>query len=426
MIISENREKVKRNALSLINKYKGPISKPEKKLMLEMMMGMILAGSCNLTEISRSLKEKISIKDTLKRLLRMLSHEQILAISNEISLIESKSKINNKTILALDLGDITHQYGKRFENISFVHDGSSNSFKQGYWLNQITGYNPLTRETFPVLLDMYSAKEKEFDSSNTETINLVDKAISVIGKDGLWVMDRGYDRNIMFKHFLDKSLDFMVRMKSTRDLIVGKKRVNIRVVADSINRRVNYSSYSRFGSKKVILRINGTDHQVTLVCLKDRRNREPIYWLINGWIKSTIELKRRLRGYFKRWSIEESYRFEKQGFGIEKATVRRYSKIKTLLGLTIMSWLLLIKINETPRLKEIVLKNAKMEKNKRKHRPKFIYYRLLKGVQNLFEGIKELFRFRMKRKGKNKIRKQLIKDKSLFPDYQWKMTGLEI
>ncbi len=426
MIIPENREKVKRKALSLINKYKGPISKPEKKLMLEMMMGMILAGSCNLTEISRSLKEKISIKDTLKRLLRMLSHKQILDISNEISLIESKSKINNKTILALDLGDITHQYGKRFENISFVHDGSSNSFKQGYWLNQITGYNPLTRETFPVLLDMYSAKEKEFDSSNTETINLVDKAISVIGKDGLWVMDRGYDRNIMFKHFLDKSLDFMVRMKSTRDLIVGKKRVNIRVVADSINRRVNYSSYSRFGSKKVILRINGTDHQVTLVCLKDRRNREPIYWLVNGWIKSTVELKRRLRGYFKRWSIEESYRFEKQGFGIEKATVRRYSKIKTLLGLTIMSWLLLIKINETPRLKEIVLKNAKMEKNKRKHRPKFIYYRLLKGVQNLFEGIKELFRFRMKRKGKNKIRKQLIKDKSLFPDYQWKMTGLEI
>lgn len=426
MIISENREKVKRNALSLINKYKGPISKPEQKLMLEMMIGMILTGSCNLTEISRSLKEKISIKDTLKRLLRMLSHEQILAISNEISLIESKSKINNKTILALDLGDITHQYGKKFENISFVHDGSSNSFKQGYWLNQITGYNPLTRETFPVLLDMYSAKEKEFDSSNTETINLVDKAISVIGKDGLWVMDRGYDRNIMFKHFLDKSLDFMVRMKSTRDLIVGKKRVNIRVVADSINRRVNYSSYSRFGSKKVILRINGTDHQVTLVCLKDRRNREPIYWLINGWIKSTIELKRRLRGYFKRWSIEESYRFEKQGFGIEKATVRRYSKIKTLLGLTIMSWLLLIKINETPRLKEIVLKNAKMEKNKRKHRPRFIYYRLLKGVQNLFEGIKELFRFRMKRKGKNKIRKQLIQDKSLFPDYQWKMTGLEI
>lgn len=426
MIIAENREKVKRKALSLINRCSDPISKPEKKFMLEMMLGMTLTGSCNLTEISRSLKENISIKDTSKRLLRMLSHEQILDISNEISLRESKSKIDSKTILALDLGDITHQYGKKFENISYVHDGSSNSLQQGYWLNQITGYNPSTGETFPLLFDMYSSIEAGFESSNAESINLVDKAIRVIGKDGLWVMDRGYDRNIIFKHFLDRSLDFMVRMKSTRDLIIGNKRVNIRAVADSINRRVKYSSYSRFGSKKVLLRINGTGHRVTLVCLKDTRNREPIYWLVNGWIKSTVELKRRIRGYFRRWSIEESYRFEKQGFGIEKATVRRYSKMKTLLGLTIMSWLLLIKINETPKLKELVLKNAKMEKNKRKHRPKFIYYQLLKGVQNLFEGIRELFRFRLKRKDKNKIRKQLIKDKSLFPDYQWKMTGLEI
>jgi hypothetical protein len=33
--------------------------------------------------------------------------------------------------------------------------------------------------------------------------------------------------------------------------------------------------------------------------------------LANGWIKSTRELKRRISGYFRRWSIEESYRFEK-------------------------------------------------------------------------------------------------------------------
>lgn len=426
MIVSENREKVKRKALALINKSKIDISKPEKKFILEMMIGMILTGSSNLTDIARSLRENISVKDTLKRLLRMLSHEKILDIANRVSLEESKSKVNGRTIFALDMGDITHQYGKKFENINYVHDGSSNSIKPGYWLNQITGYNPSNCETFPVLLDMYSSKEKGFESSNTETINLIDKAISVTGKEGLWVMDRGYDRNIMFKYLLNKELDFMVRMKSTRDLIVGKKRMNIRSIADGINRRVKYSSHSRFGSKKVLLRINSVDYKVTLVCLKDRRNREPVYWLLNDWIKSTVELKRRIRGYFKRWSIEESYRFEKQGFGIEKATVRRYGKIKTLLGLTILSWLLLIKINGTPKLKEVVLKNAKMEKNKRKQRPKFIYYRLLKGVQNLFEGIKELFRFRLKRKDKNKIRKLLRKDKSLFPDFQMKMTGLEI
>lgn len=40
MIITENREKVKRKALSLINKGDNDLSKPEKKFMLEMMMGL--------------------------------------------------------------------------------------------------------------------------------------------------------------------------------------------------------------------------------------------------------------------------------------------------------------------------------------------------------------------------------------------------
>lgn len=426
MIITENREKVKRKVLTLINKGDQDLNKPEKKFMVEMIMGMLLTGSSNLTEISRSLKEQISIKDTLKRLLRMLSGDHILDIANKISLNEVSSKIDSTTILALDAGDICHQYGTEFENISKVHDGSTNSLRPGYWLNQITGYNPSTKETFPVLLDMYSSKEKGFKSSNTESIKLLDKVTEKVSRLGLWVMDRGYDRGKILDYFLTHSLDFFIRMQSIRNVISRNRSHNIKDLALGINRRIKFSSQSRFGSKKVHIQLKGINHKVTLICFKDKRNREPIFWLANGWIKSTKELKRRIRGYFKRWSIEEGYRFEKQGFGIEKATVRKYSKIKTLLGLTILSWLLLVKINESPKLKEVILNKARMEKNKRKHIPKFIYYRLLKGVQNLFEGIEELFRFRIKRKNKDKIRKQFLIKNSLFPEIQWKMLGMEI
>jgi hypothetical protein len=426
MIITENREKVKRKALSLINKGDKDLSKPEKKFMLEMMMGMVLTGSSNLTQIARSLKEPIKVKDTLKRLGRMSSKEHILDTANEISLKEAKSRINSKTVLALDSGDIVHQYGRKFENMEQVLDGSSNNIERGYWLNQITGYNPSTHETFPVLLDMYSVKAPGFKSSNIESINLVEKVRKAKGNEGLWVMDRGYDRGEIFDYFLSKKLDFIIRMQITRNLILKSQPHNIKKIAHGINRRINFSSNSRFGSKKVLFKIKGVKYQVTLICFKDKRNKEPIIWLVNGWIKSAKELKRRIRGYFKRWSIEESYRFEKQGFGIEKATVRRYCKIKNLVGITILSWLLLVKINDVPRLKETVLKRAKMEKIKRKHRPKFIYYRLLKGVQNLFEGAKELFRYRLKRRQKNKIRREMGLKNSLFPDFQWKTMGMEI
>lgn len=114
---------------------------------------------------------------------------------------------------------------------------------------------------------------------------------------------------------------------------------------------------------------------------KDKRNKEPILFLTEGWLKQTKELKRRIRGYFRRWGVEECYRFEKQGFEIEKSRTRNYERIKALLGLTIISWLILIKVNESPRLREMVLTEARMEKDKPKDRPKFIYYRLLRGIQ---------------------------------------------
>ncbi len=93
-----------------------------------------------------------------------------------------------------------------------------------------------------------------------------------------------------------------------------------------------------------------------------------------------------------------------------------------MLGITLLSWLLLVKINESPRLKETVLKVARMEKNKLKDRPKFIYYRLLKGVQNLFAGIKVLFRFRWKKDRKRQYREELKMMHPLFPD---STTGID-
>ena len=148
--------------------------------------------------------------------------------------------------------------------------------------------------------------------------------------------------------------------------------------------------------------------------------------LTNGGIKSTGELKRRIRGYFHRWGVEECYRFEKQGFGIEKATVRRFSRIRTLTGLTLLSWLLLVKINESTKLKAVVLKMAKMEKNKPKQQPKFIYYRLLKGVQRIFRGINELFRFRWKKRVKQCIIKEVEKQRLLFPQLHQSLKWIEI
>jgi hypothetical protein len=437
MIISENREKVKRKAQSLLSKRYVHFSKPQFKFALEMVLGIVMSGSSNLSEIGRNLKERTELKHTLKRLRRMLGQQELLDKCNGLCLEESARKMNGETILALDTGDVTHQYGEKFELLNYVHDGSSKKGKKktekGYWLNQVSGFNPSSNETFPVLLDIYSCSEECFKSANAESLSLVQRVVSKVGFDGLWVMDRGYDSGVILQSFLSGNLNFVVRMNISRNILVddksakdGLKSVNIKAAAEQVNRRIKYNTNSRFGSLKARLKLRGVEYLVTLICFKDKRNKEPMLLLCNGWIKSTKELKRRIRGYFHRWGVEESYRFEKQGFGIEKCTLRKFSRIKNMIGLTLLSWLLLIKINESPRLREVVLKKASMEKTKRKHRPKFIYYRLLKGVRNLFAGTKELFRFRWKKNWKRKYLEDQRRQRPLFHQFPLQEDWLEV
>jgi len=397
-MIAQNQQKVKKEITRIVQKAGKSLTEPEKKYVLEMMTGMLATGQSNLTRIAGALKEDIAVKNTLKRLQRMSSHERILEAANRLSLQEAVGKVTDETVLALDDGDITHQYGRHFENQSHVYDGSAKDTKPGYNLNQVSGYNQSSQETFPILLDMFSVKESGFLSKTNEALEVIGQVKERVGGKGLWVADRGYDNVRVLERFLQEGLTFMVRMKETRDIWVKGERHNIREVAEGVNRRVKFSSYARFGAVKCTLWLRGQEYQVTLVSYKDRRNKDIVMWLTSGWVKSTVELKRRIRGYFKRWGVEECYRFEKQGFGIEKATVRRYGSIKTLLGLSLLSWLALIHINANPRLKGEVQKAAKMEKNKKKHQPKFVYYRLLQGVKNLLAGVKRMFLFRWKRR----------------------------
>ena len=406
-MIAQNQQKVKKEIVRIVQKAGKSLTVPEKKFVLEMMTGMLATGQSNLTRIAAVLKEDTTIKNTLKRLQRMLVHERILEAANRLSLQEASGKVTDETVVALDDGDITHQYGRRFENQAYVRDGSAKDMKPGYNLNQVSGYNQSSGETFPVLLDMFSMKENGFLSKTNEALKMIGQVKGRVGCRGLWVADREYDNGRVLECFLQEGLTFMLRMKEVRDVYVNGLKRNIREVAEGVNRRVKFSSYARFGSVKSTLWLRGQEYQVTLISYKDRRNKDIIMWITSGWVKSTVELKRRMRGYFKRWGVEECYRFEKQGVGIEKATVRRYGSIKTLLGLSLLSWLALIRINENPNLKGEVQKAARMEKNKKKHQPKFVYYRLLQGVKNLLAGVKRMFLFRWKRRARKALLKTI-------------------
>ena len=117
MIISQSRVKVKNKVLTLVKGLRLKLSRPLLKFLSEMIMGILLSGSCNINLIASFLKEQIAVKDTIKRLHRMFLNKQVLNIANELSLQESLKKINKETILALDGGDITINIGKNLRNL---------------------------------------------------------------------------------------------------------------------------------------------------------------------------------------------------------------------------------------------------------------------------------------------------------------------
>ena len=350
----------------------------------------------------------------------------LLPLINRLCLRQAKRWVTGETIFALDSGDITHVYGDQFDSITHVKDGSTGKIINGHNLNQVTGYDTEKKFTFPLLMDVYSTVREGFESANKEAWKLVRQVVKAFGTAGLWVMDRGYDSKGHFREWYRLGIDFIVRARKTRDVWVRGIKQNILDAALIINRRHNYKKRGRFGYCKVMIPVsrNGKSEFLpfTLIVFKDKRNKGIIIFITNGHIRSSKVIRERITAYFRRWSIEEAYRFEKQGFGIEKATVRKFSRIQTLVGLSLLSWAVLARISERERLKAVVIQSAAMEKVKKKDRPRFMYYQLLKGIQRMFRGTGRLFHFRTTRVSRCKARWEAIQR----PLFGYPSTFLEV
>lgn len=408
--MTELLKKVKGKIRVMVHNFEGNVSLPYGKFILELVSGVLITGSCNITEISRSLNEKIKLKNTMKRLFNHLEGKtNLLELANDYLLSQASTKVDDSTIIALDDGDISHLFSNNFEQSCKVRDGSTGKYLEGYYLNQISLFDDKSNQTYPAYLGMYSTESKDFKSANAEGLKSVESFVTNVGKKGLWVMDRGYDNGAYLGYFLKECLSFIVRMKTNRHLIYKGKSVNIEELNKSINRRYKNGKHFRYGYLKCFIEIKSKLYPVTLISHKGEFNKESHIFLTNGHLSKSEEIKRRIRGYYRRWGVEESYRFEKQGFGIEKSIIRNFNSISSMLGAVMLAWSVLVDINEDEILREEVVLASKPEKKKR---PQFIYYTLLRGVRNIFAGVKTLYLHR--RRKKNKLKQLTIED-FLFP-----------
>ena len=209
---------------SKITRFSGILSldldKTAQRFVREAVYGIMASQSVMLTEIGRQLESTVPLKKIEERFSRQLIKSRIWDRLHQRILSLASSRVKDRTLLVLDLSDVKKKYAEKMEYLAKVHDGSEDGeIVDGYWTNQVIATEVGSNEITPLHMSLYSQNSPDFTSENDEILAAIDQVGKAVQDRGIWVIDRGADRDTIFEPLLKKNRDFNIRMVGTRDLI---------------------------------------------------------------------------------------------------------------------------------------------------------------------------------------------------------------
>jgi hypothetical protein len=382
-----------------IIKFSGELSfglpKVLRRFIAEAVYGIQARQSVLLTEIARSLEEKVPIRKTQYRLSRQLGRWGLWEkITNTLCHMAS-SRVKKDTLLVLDISDIAKKYAQKMEYLAMVRDGSEGTLANGYWTCSVIGAEPGERALTPIYSRLYSQAGPDFKSENAE----VRKAISFVSehteKRGIWVLDRGGDRRKIIHHLLGNKLRFIIRLKVDRHLVYRGNKMSVaehasvcpmlyseRVVKEEKGKEKIY--HLQFGYRPV--KLPEREEQLYMVVVQGF-GQDPMMLLTDERVKkSRKSLWRIIESYITRWSIEETIRFIKQSYNLEDIRLLTYRRLQNMMALVLaVSYFAMVYLGIKTKLRVLarhVLKAARRLFGI----PDFRFYALADGIRELLFG----------------------------------------
>ncbi len=315
------------------------LKKPQKKFVLQMLFGILAARDVKLSNIARSLQEKIPLIKTENRLSRQTKKSDLTQHIISFLVTNSANLIKDDTVLAIDISDITKEYTTKMEHLALVRNGSKDEVKTGYWLIEILGADVKGERLIPLLTELYSQKARDFESENTQILRAIDSVRQVTKDKGIWVIDRGGDRKRLIGKLLRHSCRFVIRLRGDRNLIDrrGNKR-NALAIANSLKCQepIEIMVTKPEGKEKhrvwlglTEVKLPGQKEILDLVVVKGF-GKKPMMLLTNVKDKVAEEI---LEIYLTRWKCDESYRFLKTSYNLEDVRVRSYVRLRNIVAL---------------------------------------------------------------------------------------------
>jgi len=316
------------------------LPKVSRRFIEEMVYGIQARGSVRLSEVARSLNERIPLKKTINRLSGQLKRPGLVEKIEDALIAEGKSRIKEDTLLIIDVSDITKPYAKKMENLAWVRDGSTGERRsRGYWLFGAFGADVEGEDLIPLYAELYSQEAIGFLSENAQILDVVDRVTEGTGTRGIWAIDRGGDRGVLLKGMLGRQLKFVIRLEGKRHLITqgGAKKGALKIAwgCSCPHSRQIVIHRDKEVKKKTIsvghVRVQLPFHKEWLgLMVVKGYGEKPLMLLTNVDPEDPLRI---LEIYLTRWKCEESYRFIKQAYNLEDIRVLSYTALRNMVVL---------------------------------------------------------------------------------------------
>ena len=373
-------------------KLSADLPKVSQRFVEEVIYGIQSKQSVKLSEIARSLGEKISLIKTINRLSRQLSREGLWEKITRRILKAARDSIMDETLLVIDLSDINKPYAKEMEYLGKVRDGSSDSIKNGYWTCQVIAAQTGKPNVIPLYNCLYSIDAPDCTGENDEIKKAIGMVSKAVDNKGVWVMDRGGDRRILLDYLLSNNNRFIIRMKGDRHLVYRGEKI---ITKDLANRcflpytevivRENKDKEKIYHISFGFFRVRLPDAPVPLyLVVACGFGSEPMMLLTSLPMRKNRNLLLNIiKSYITRWKIEETIRFIKQSYDLEDIRVRSYMRLQNMMAL-VLAAAYFTSVYIGSKLKMRVLSAILMRLSKRIFGiPDFRYYAIADGIKEL-------------------------------------------
>ena len=385
---------MKREILNFSKKMSEGLNKKETKFISDMQYGLSKSKSCLISEISRSLDERVKLKNTIERLcdnLQSLNKEET-RIMKENYLNEVKNYFPDEAISIFDDSDISKRYGKKFEDLDQIIDASDPDKKvvNGYHVCEAVILGKNEKQPISVYSEIYSCKSEGFVSKNQYTMESIDTVINVLNRKCNMIFDRGYDDSKIINYVDQSGNYFVIRMNDKRNFLFKGKKKN--AYQEALKRKGKVKMELWFEDEKVEISVSHTrvtlpsnKRDYELVFVYGLSEERPLILLTNRSIHSKEDVIKVVRLYFYRWRVEEYFRSKKQEYEFENMRVR------TLKAMNNLNLMLMIHMGHLGMLIEDM--NKKLLTIKILERSKSLKRKVFVWLSQISKGISEILKY---------------------------------